>query len=77
MRQRSQLDRLRVKYANAILTSHMNVKENFIVKESKILYKKIVRQGLLKVVIQASLNTQKKKDIIEIVLILDDSTTKE
>lgn len=48
-----QLVRLRIKYASAILTSHVNEKREFVMKESNILDKKLAGKGLLKAIIES------------------------
>lgn len=58
-----QLVRLRIKYADAILTSHVNEKRNFVVKESKFLYNKLAGQGLLKAIIESSKKKPKARHI--------------
>ncbi|KAK1393896.1 hypothetical protein POM88_012952 [Heracleum sosnowskyi] len=70
-RQKVQLDRLRTMYTNAILTSNMNEKREFVLKESKLFYNKISGQGLLKVVIAGSSRKAKSKKTEESVYFPD------
>lgn len=75
MGQKVQLDSLRTKYANAILTSHMNEKRAIVLEESKALYNKIAGQGLMKIVLEASSKKHKTRNIEETVLFPDLSTS--
>ncbi|KAK1364384.1 hypothetical protein POM88_039945 [Heracleum sosnowskyi] len=52
--QREQLVRLRIKYTDAMLTSHINEKRNFVIRESNFLYKKLAGKGLLKAIVESS-----------------------
>ncbi|KAK1389185.1 hypothetical protein POM88_017363 [Heracleum sosnowskyi] len=70
-RQKVQLDRLRTMYTNAILTSNMNEKREFVLKESKLFYNKIAGQGLLKVVIAGSSRKAKSRKTEESVYFPD------
>ncbi|KAK1389189.1 hypothetical protein POM88_017367 [Heracleum sosnowskyi] len=71
LRQKVQLDRLRTMYTNAILTSNMNGKREFVLKESKLFYNKIAGQGLLKVVIAGSSRKAKSRKTEESVYFPD------
>ncbi|KAK1389112.1 hypothetical protein POM88_017290 [Heracleum sosnowskyi] len=76
-RQKVQLDRLRTMYTNAILTSNMNEKREFVLKESKLFYNKIAGQGLLKVVIAGSSRKAKSRKTEESVYFPDLLSTTE
>ncbi|KAK1402241.1 hypothetical protein POM88_001846 [Heracleum sosnowskyi] len=63
--QKGQLDKLRIKYAHAILTSHVNEKREFVIKESNLFYNKLEGEGLLKLVMESSQKKQPRKRNIE------------
>lgn len=75
MGQKVQIDRLRTKYMNVILTSHLNEKRELIFKESKMFYNKIAGQGLLKVVIAGSSTKPKSRKVADAVFFPDLSST--
>ncbi|KAK1380013.1 hypothetical protein POM88_026757 [Heracleum sosnowskyi] len=63
--QKGQLDKLRIKYAHAILTSHVNEKREFVIKESNLFYNKLAGEGLLKLVMESSQKKHPRKRNIE------------
>ncbi|KAK1382116.1 hypothetical protein POM88_019851 [Heracleum sosnowskyi] len=77
MGQKGQMDKLRTKYAHAILTSHLNERRHLILDEAKSLYDKIATKKLMSIVIAASSRKQKREKISGTVLFPDDQTTAE
>lgn len=75
MGQKGQIDKLRTKYCNAILTSHLNEKRHFVLHETSLLYNKITRDSLLSIVIGESGKKKKKVKIPGTVLFPDNCKT--
>ena len=68
MGQRAQLERLRVKYSNAILTSHFNEYKEIVKKQAKSFYKKIANKTLMSIVLASSSKKPKNTEIHENVI---------
>ncbi|KAK1351234.1 hypothetical protein POM88_054551 [Heracleum sosnowskyi] len=77
MGQKGQMDKLRMKYAHAILTSYLNERRHLILDEAKSLYDKIATEKLMSIVIAASSRKQKREKISGTVLFPDEQTTAE
>ena len=77
MGQRAQLERLRVKYSNAILTSHLNEYREIVTKQAKSFYKKIANKTLMSIVLASSSKKPKNTEIHGNVLFPDIETGQE
>ncbi|KAK1375629.1 hypothetical protein POM88_031822 [Heracleum sosnowskyi] len=75
MGQKGQMDKLRTKYAHAILTSHLNERRNLILDEANSLHEKIATEKLMSIMIAASSRNQKREKISGTVLFPDEQTT--
>lgn len=77
MGQKPQLERLGVKYANEILTSHLNEKREYVTTKAKVLYKKIATKHLMSILLASTSNSKKpKKDFPGAVLFRDEDSEK-
>ena len=77
MGQRAQLERLRMKYSNAILTSHLNEYREIVTKQAKSFYKKIANKTLMSIVLASSSKKPKNTEIHGNVLFPDIETGQE
>ena len=59
----STVERLRVKYSNAILTSHLNEYREIVTKQAKSFYKKIANKTLMSIVLASSSKKPKNTEI--------------
>ncbi|KAK1366254.1 hypothetical protein POM88_041815 [Heracleum sosnowskyi] len=78
IQQTAKLLKLRAKYCHAILSSSLNEKRKYILKEAKVLYNKMASEKAISIVLAASegknVDVRRKKDIKGKDLFPDDDT---